>query len=44
MWNKAPELMNGIYFQELGCILEENTGEINTDWKRTVVKVFANQE
>jgi hypothetical protein len=44
MWNKAPELMNGIYFQELGCILEENTGEIDTDWKRNMVKVFANQE
>jgi hypothetical protein len=44
MWNQAPELMNGIYFQELGHILEENTGEIDTDWKRTMVKVFANQE
>ena len=44
MWNQAPERMNGIYFQELGCILEENTGEIDTDWKRTMVKVFANQE
>ena len=44
MWNQAPELMNGIYFQELGYILEENTGEIDTDWKRTMVKVFANQE
>jgi hypothetical protein len=44
MWNQAPELMNGIYFQELGCILEETTGEIDTDWKRTMVKVFANQE
>ena len=44
MWNQPPELMNGIYFQELGCILEENTGEIDTDWKRTLVKVFANEE
>jgi len=44
MWNQAPELMNGIYFQELGYILEENTGEIDADWKRSMVKVFANQE
>jgi len=44
MWNQAPELMNSIYFGELAYILEENAGEIDTDWKRTVVKVFANQE
>ena len=43
-WNQAPELMNSIYFQELGYILEKNTGEIDTDWKRAMVKVFANQE
>jgi len=43
-WNQSPELMNGIYFKELGYILEDNTGEIDTDWKRTMVKVFANQE
>jgi len=36
--------MNGIYFQELGYILEDNTGKIDTDWKRNLVKVFANQE
>jgi hypothetical protein len=44
MWNQAPERMNGIYFQELGYILNEYTGEIDTDWKRNLVKVFANQE
>jgi hypothetical protein len=44
MWNQAPEFMNRIYFQELGCILNEYTGEINTDWKRNLVKVFANQK
>ena len=44
MWNQAPERMNGIYFQELGYILNEYTGEIDADWKRTLVKVFANQE
>lgn len=43
-WNQAPELMNGIYFTELGYILENNVGYIDTDWKRTMVKVFANQE
>uniref|UniRef100_A0A6C0K1T3 Uncharacterized protein n=1 Tax=viral metagenome TaxID=1070528 RepID=A0A6C0K1T3_9ZZZZ len=43
-WNQAPEHMNGIYFQELGYILEDNTGKIDTDWKRNLVKVFANQE
>lgn len=42
-WNQAPELMNGIYFQELGYILEENAGVIDTDWKRNLVKVFANE-
>jgi hypothetical protein len=44
MWNQAPERMNGIYFQELGYILNEYIGEIDTDWKRIMVKVFANQE
>jgi len=44
MWNQAPERMNGIYFQELGYILNEYTGEIDADWKRNLVKVFANQE
>lgn len=42
-WNQAPELMKGIYFQELGYILEENAGVIDTDWKRNLVKVFANE-
>jgi len=44
MWNQAPELMNSIYFEELAYILEENAGVIDTDWKRNLVKVFANQE
>jgi hypothetical protein len=44
MWNQAPELMNSIYFEELAYILEENSGVIDTDWKRTLVKVFANEE
>lgn len=43
-WNKAPEVMNRIYFQELGYILEENVGEIDAEWKIMLVKVFANQE
>jgi hypothetical protein len=44
MWNQAPELMNSIYFEELAYILEENSGVIDADWKRTLVKVFANEE
>jgi hypothetical protein len=44
MWNQSPERMNGIYFQELGYILEENVGEIDAEWKIMLVKVFANQE
>jgi len=43
MWNQAPELMNSIYFAELGYILNEYTGEIDADWKRTLVKVFADE-
>jgi hypothetical protein len=44
MWNQAPELMNSIYFKELGYILQENAGEIDTAWKINLIKVFANQE
>lgn len=44
MWNQAPELMNSIYFEEIAEILTEYNPVIDTDWKRTVVKVFANQE
>jgi hypothetical protein len=44
MWNLAPELMNSIYFKEISYILEENVGVIDTDWKRTMVKIFTNQE
>jgi hypothetical protein len=42
-WNLAPEVMNGIYFGELGYILHEHVQEIDTDWKITLVKVFTNQ-
>lgn len=44
MWNQSPEFMNGLYFKELGYILQENSGNIDTDWKINLVKVFANQE
>jgi len=44
MWNQAPELMNSIYFVELAEILNEYNPVIDIDWKRTVVKVFADQE
>jgi hypothetical protein len=43
-WNQAPEVMNSIYFAELANILSECSPAIDTDWKRTMVKVFANQE
>jgi hypothetical protein len=43
-WNQAPEVMNRIYFAELANILSECSPVIDTDWKRTMVKVFANQE
>jgi hypothetical protein len=47
MWNKAPEivpkLLNSVYFQELGSILNEELQEIDTDWKIKLVKVFNNQ-
>jgi len=44
MWNQAPELMNSIYFAELANILSECSPVIDTDWKKKLVKVFANQE
>jgi len=44
MWNQAPELMNSLYFAELANILSECSPVIDTDWKRTLVKVFANEE
>jgi len=44
MWNQAPELMNSIYFEELAEILNSYNPVIDTDWKRTLVKVFANEE
>jgi hypothetical protein len=44
MWNKSPEVMNSIYFAELANILSECSPVIDTDWKRTLVKVFANEE
>jgi hypothetical protein len=44
MWNQAPEFMNSIYFAELANILSECSPVIDTDWKRTLVKIFANQE
>jgi hypothetical protein len=44
MWNHAPEVMNRIYFAELANILNECSPVIDTDWKRTLVKVFANEE
>ena len=43
-WNQSPEVMNSIYFAELANILSEFIPVIDTDWKRTMVKVFANQE
>lgn len=36
--------MNSIYFVELAEILNEYNPVIDIDWKRTVVKVFADQE
>lgn len=44
MWNQSPEVMNSIYFAELANILSEFIPVIDTDWKRSMVKVFANQE
>jgi hypothetical protein len=43
-WNIAPEIMNGVYFQELGSILNEEIQTIDADWKIKLVKVFNNQE
>ena len=44
LWNVAPELLsNGIYFIEVGNILNSNICGIDCDWKKELLKVFNNK-
>ena len=42
-WNIAPELLsNGIYFREVGNILNTNIPNVDCDWKKQLVIIFNN--
>jgi hypothetical protein len=44
-FNIAPEIRrNGEYFMQLGYILNSNITEIDTDWKRELVKIFNDEK